>query len=335
MHQKALVVLGNLSSDAFDEESVATKRLLRSTAVIAHLVPHLASRSRTTTLYATACLQNMCHDSHLAMAALSAGAQPLLLELVRVEQQPLLQKFAAGALHNVRRALRQTQGDNLAAEQVALDTGAEQARAPSRPAAAAAHATAPSLAPRRRAASIVALTYPPPVPLPDAGDREAPATVCGGAEAREHRRRRAAGGREAPRRRPGAQGRQGRLRRRGRGRRRRREARRLPPTPPQSLPPPSLPPPLPPPLPIAPPSTPPLSPDHSLPTPRTGRPTLAPSPPPPASISKARRCHSRHPRRRHRPCHHFGRHRRRCRALRRVGGPFGPSRPHCKKKMGL
>ena len=26
MHQKALVVLGNLSSDAFDEESVATKR---------------------------------------------------------------------------------------------------------------------------------------------------------------------------------------------------------------------------------------------------------------------------------------------------------------------
>ena len=30
--------------------------------------------------------------------------------------------------------------------------------------------------------------------------------------------------------------------------------------------------------------------------------------PPPPSIFKARRCRSRHPRRRHRPCHHLGRH---------------------------
>jgi hypothetical protein len=40
-----------------------------------------------------------------------------------------------------------------------------------------------------------------------------------------------------------------------------------------------------------------------------------------------RRCRSRHPRRRHRPCHHLGRNRRRCRALRRAGGPYGPSAP--------
>ena len=72
--------------------------------------------------------------------------------------------------------------------------------------------------------------------------------------------------------------------------------------------------------------------DHSLPTPRTGRAHLAPSPPPPPSISKARRCRSSHPRRRHRPCHHLGRNRRRCRALRRVGGPYGPSAPSVKKK---
>ena len=75
--------------------------------------------------------------------------------------------------------------------------------------------------------------------------------------------------------------------------------------------------------------------DHSLPTPRTGRAHLAPSPPPPPSISKARRCRSRHPRRRHRPCHHLGRNRRRCRALRRVAGPYGPSAPTVKKETGL
>ena len=71
--------------------------------------------------------------------------------------------------------------------------------------------------------------------------------------------------------------------------------------------------------------------DHSLPTPRTGRAHLAPSPPPPPSISKARRRRSRHRHRRHRPCHHLGRHRRRCRALRRVGGPKRRIRPSVKQ----
>ena len=72
--------------------------------------------------------------------------------------------------------------------------------------------------------------------------------------------------------------------------------------------------------------------DRSLPTPRTGGAHLGPSPPPPPSISKAHRRHSRPPRRRHRPCHHLGRNRRRCRALRRVGGPFGPLAPTVKRK---
>ena len=59
---------------------------------------------------------------------------------------------------------------------------------------------------------------------------------------------------------------------------------------------------------------------------------LARSPPPPPSISKAHSRHSLHPRRHHRPCHHLGRNRRRCRALRRVGGPFGPLAP-CERKI--
>ena len=61
---------------------------------------------------------------------------------------------------------------------------------------------------------------------------------------------------------------------------------------------------------------------------------LARSPPPPPSISKAHSRHSRHPRHCHRPCHHLGRNIRRCRALRRVGGPFGPLAPSV-KKMGM
>ena len=57
---------------------------------------------------------------------------------------------------------------------------------------------------------------------------------------------------------------------------------------------------------------------------------LARSPPPPPSISKAHSRHSLHPRRHHRPCHHLGRNIRRCRALRRVGGPFCPLTPTVK-----
>ena len=66
--------------------------------------------------------------------------------------------------------------------------------------------------------------------------------------------------------------------------------------------------------------------------PAPGGAQLARSPPPPPSISKAHSRHSLHPRRHHRPCHHLGRNRRRCRALRRVGGPFGPLAP-CVRKI--
>ena len=99
----------------------------------------------------------------------------------------------------------------------------------------------------------------------------------------------------------------------------------LPPSP-MPLPKPSM-------LPIAPPSTLP-SPQRPLPPDaphRTGGAHLGPSPPPPPSISKAHRRHSRHPRRRHRPCHHLGRNIRRCRASRRVGGPFCPLTPTSEK----
>ena len=52
--------------------------------------------------------------------------------------------------------------------------------------------------------------------------------------------------------------------------------------------------------------------------PARARAHLGPSPPPPPSISKAHRRHSRHPRRRHRPCRHLDRNLRLCRAWRRV-----------------
>ena len=47
----------------------------------------------------------MCHDRDLALSAIHGGVEPILLELIKHEN-PMLQKFAAGALHNVCRALR-------------------------------------------------------------------------------------------------------------------------------------------------------------------------------------------------------------------------------------
>ena len=51
----------------------------------------------------------------------------------------------------------------------------------------------------------------------------------------------------------------------------------------------------------------------------------------PLTVGAEEASFGRHPRRRHRPCHHLGRSRRRCRALRRVGRPFRPSAPSVKK----
>ena len=99
--QMMLVVLGNLSSDAFDPKSSRTKMLLRDTDVVAVLIPLLRSASESLTLYAAACLQNMCHDRELAVRALRLGAHPVLLQLVK-DEQPMVQKFAAGALRAVQ-----------------------------------------------------------------------------------------------------------------------------------------------------------------------------------------------------------------------------------------
>jgi len=103
--QMMLVVLGNLSSDAFDPKSSRTKVLLRDTDVVEVLLPLLRSGSESLTLYAAACLQNMCHDRELAVRALRLGAHPVLLQLVK-DEQPMVQKFAAGALHNISRAVQ-------------------------------------------------------------------------------------------------------------------------------------------------------------------------------------------------------------------------------------
>ena len=51
----------------------------------------------------------------------------------------------------------------------------------------------------------------------------------------------------------------------------------------------------------------------------------------PLTVGAEEASFGRHPRRHHRPCHHLGRSRRRCRALRRVGRPFRPSTPSVKK----
>ena len=132
--QMLLVVLGNLSSDAFDPKSSRTKVLLRDTDVVPALMPLLCSASEPLKLYAAACLQNMCHDRELAVRALQLGAHPVLLQLVK-DEQPMVQKFAAGALHNLSRAVRhldQAEVEGGAPSQlmgnVLVDPDAEQVR---------------------------------------------------------------------------------------------------------------------------------------------------------------------------------------------------------------
>ena len=133
VHQKILMIVCNLSSDAYDSRSHDTKALLRENEVIARLRPHLLAPPEdwVSQLYAAAAMQNLCKDIELAREAKRLGVTSVLDKLVRTgvvsratalppaaalrgrvsvhvtgaAQHEQLVQYCAGALSNVTDAL--------------------------------------------------------------------------------------------------------------------------------------------------------------------------------------------------------------------------------------
>ena len=109
-----LMAIANLSSDAFDANSAATKQLLRSCAIIERLLPLLGGADEASAIYACAALQNVSKDRKLAQRALKARVYLVLDRLVcSADASEQIKTFAAGALLNLSDAAAAAAGPKL------------------------------------------------------------------------------------------------------------------------------------------------------------------------------------------------------------------------------
>ena len=100
LRQQALLVIGNLASDALDTQSSLTKGLLMQLAAHKALLHCLEASDEVTVGLACGALQNLCHDRAWSSWLLQHGAERRLEELSR-SSDPTIQRYASGTLMNV------------------------------------------------------------------------------------------------------------------------------------------------------------------------------------------------------------------------------------------
>ena len=100
LRQQALLVIGNLASDAVDTQSSLTKGLLMQLAAQKALLHCLEASDEVTLGLACGALQNLCHDRAWSSWLLQHGAERRLEELSR-SSDATIQRYASGALMNV------------------------------------------------------------------------------------------------------------------------------------------------------------------------------------------------------------------------------------------
>ena len=109
VQQRALLVLGNLCSDATDPHSSLTKSELLRSGGVSSLVLAVMSEHAEVVLYACGCLQNLCHDDEWAHALAGEGVQQRLEQLITHENAHVVH-YAAGALKNMLMHVHRTSG---------------------------------------------------------------------------------------------------------------------------------------------------------------------------------------------------------------------------------
>ena len=97
---QALLILGNLCSDACDPNSSTTKRVLLDRGGHRAIILAVQSDDPVVLVYACGCLQNLCHDDAWAHALVAHEVEKRLQELA-VHPDTRVSNYAAGALKNM------------------------------------------------------------------------------------------------------------------------------------------------------------------------------------------------------------------------------------------
>ena len=98
--QQALFLLANLASDAVDSQSHLTKALMLESGAEKALLPLVISVDDEVCMYASAALQNLCHDLEWAKRMVDAGVEARLEHLLK-HADPRVVRYASGALKNL------------------------------------------------------------------------------------------------------------------------------------------------------------------------------------------------------------------------------------------
>ena len=104
LHQTALLLIGNLASDAVDPNSVLTKGVLKEVGCFERLLPHLFSEDWLTLVYALGAVQNTCTDLEYVELMQEMGVVMRLQELAGAGDAQL-ERFAKGCLANMRETI--------------------------------------------------------------------------------------------------------------------------------------------------------------------------------------------------------------------------------------
>ena len=104
IHQSALLLIGNLASEAVDPNASATKALLKRFRAFERMLAHLFSSDWMTLVYALGAVQNTCTEIDYVELMQEMGAVQRLQELVHAGDAQL-EQYAKGCLANMRQTI--------------------------------------------------------------------------------------------------------------------------------------------------------------------------------------------------------------------------------------
>jgi len=100
----ALLLIGNIASDAVDSKADETKAILKQTGAFGRLLPHLWTEDWMTLVYALGAVQNTCTELEYVELMQEFGCVPRLQDLLRLGD-PQLKQYAKGCLANMRQTI--------------------------------------------------------------------------------------------------------------------------------------------------------------------------------------------------------------------------------------
>lgn len=102
VHLRALIILANILSNAFEPNAALTRAIVRAYRIPARVARHLKSDDTMTVLYSVALLQNACSDPIIARQATEEKVARRGLERLLESPDARIAHYAAGALTNMR-----------------------------------------------------------------------------------------------------------------------------------------------------------------------------------------------------------------------------------------